>query len=334
MICLNINELFYPLVNGTMLSYTIDKTKKFKLNKKQNETTLDTHFINLFLEKNNALKKDVKRKHKNVIKEFTILIHDEFPYAYETLDNKLQNLKIYMKKSSDGDNIGGLYSHNYNIILLSNNSNIDRKLKKTTLTHELFHMASAGFVDNDCKTGDGINEGYTEYLNSKYFNNKHATGYFYLVLYAGILDDIIGSKILEEIYFKTGINGLRKYLSNYMSEEEINDFINNFDSLEGYYEDVRNKEKFGIYVKNINKISLFLLNLKISKDIKENGCVNKSELQNTIKKIRKDFTYYTNDNLKVTINSIEFEELQETLNKYNIKSREIENTNVKNNLID
>lgn len=331
---MNINELFYPLVNGTMLSYTIDKTKKFKLNKKQNETTLDTHFINLFLEKNNALKKDVKRKHKNVIKEFTILIHDEFPYAYETLDNKLQNLKIYMKKSSDGDNIGGLYSHNYNIILLSNNSNIDRKLKKTTLTHELFHMASAGFVDNDCKTGDGINEGYTEYLNSKYFNNKHATGYFYLVLYAGILDDIIGSKILEEIYFKTGINGLRKYLSNYMSEEEINDFINNFDSLEGYYEDVRNKEKFGIYVKNINKISLFLLNLKISKDIKENGCVNKSELQNTIKKIRKDFTYYTNDNLKVTINSIEFEELQETLNKYNIKSREIENTNVKNNLID
>ena len=190
-------------------------------------------------------------------------------------------------------------------------------------------MASAGFLGDDCKTGDGINEGYTEYLNSKYFNNKHATAYFYLVLYAGILDDIIGSKILEEIYFKTGINGLRKYLSNYMSEEEINDFINNFDSLEGYYEDVRNKEKFGIYAKNINKISLFLLNLKIKKDIKENGYVNKPELQDTINKIRIDFTYYTNDNLKVTINSIEFEELQETLNKYDIKSREIENTNVK-----
>lgn len=329
MICLNINELFYPLVNGTVLSYANDKTKKFKLNKKQNETTKDTHFMNLFLEKNNALKKDVKRKHKNVIKEFIILIHDEFPYAQETLDNKLQNLKIYMKKSSAGDNIGGFYIHKYNIILLSNDSNLDCKLKKTRLTHELFHMASAGFVDNDYKTGDGINEAYTEYLNSKYFNNKHATGYFYLVLYAEILDDIIGSKILEEIYFKTGINGLRKYLSNYMSEEEINDFINNFDSLEGYYKDISNKEKFGIYVKNINKISLFLLNLKIKKDIKENGCVNKPELQDVIKKIRIDFTYYTNDNLKVTINSIGFEELQETLNKYDIKSRKKENTNVK-----
>ena len=326
---MNINELFYPLVKGTVLSYTNDKTKKFKLNKKQNETTLDTYFMNLFLEKNNALKKDVKRKHKNVIKEFTILIHDEFPYAQETLDNKLQNLKIYMKKNSAGDNIGGLYSQNYNIILLSNDSNLDRKFKKTTLTHELFHMASAGLVDNDYKTGDGINEGYTEYLNSKYFNSKHATGYFYLVLYAGILDDIIGSKILEEIYFKTGINGLRKYLSNYMSEEEINNFINNFDSLEGYYEDIYNMEKLGVYVKNINKISLFLLNLKIKKDIKENGYVNKPELQDTINKIRKDFTYYTNDNLKVTINSIEFEELQETLNKYDLKSIEIENTNVK-----
>lgn len=249
MICLNINSLFEPLVKGTMLSYINEKTKKFKLNKKQNETTLDTHFMNLFLEKNNALKKDVKRKHKNVIKEFIILIHDEFPYAQEVLDNKLQNLKIYMKKSSASDNIGGLYIQNYNIILLSNDSNLDRKLKKTTLTHELFHMASTGFVDDNYKTGDGINEGYTEYLNSKYFNNKNATGYFFLVLYAGILDDIIGSKILEEIYFKTGINGLRKYLSNYMSEEEINDFINNFDSLEGYYEDVRNKEKLGVYVK-------------------------------------------------------------------------------------
>lgn len=72
-----------------------------------------------------------------------------------------------------------------------------------------------------------------------------------------------------------------------------------------------------------------MLNLKISKDIKENGCVNKLELHDTIKKIRIDFTYYTNDNLKVTINSIEFEELQETLNKYDIKSRKIENTNVK-----
>ncbi|MCI5732526.1 MAG: hypothetical protein MR296_00585 [Tenericutes bacterium] len=98
MICFNINELFYPLVNGTILSYTNDKTKKFKLNKKQEETALDTHFMNLFLEKNNVLKKDVKRKHKNVIKEFIILIHDEFPYAQETLDNKLQKLKIYMKK--------------------------------------------------------------------------------------------------------------------------------------------------------------------------------------------------------------------------------------------
>lgn len=98
MICLNINELFYPLVNGTILSYANDRAKKFKLNKKQEETTLDAHFMNLFLEKNNALKKDVKRKHKNVIKEFTILIHDEFPYAQETLDNKLQKLKIYMKK--------------------------------------------------------------------------------------------------------------------------------------------------------------------------------------------------------------------------------------------
>ena len=326
---MNINELFYPLVKGTILSYANDKTKKFKLNKKQNETTLDEHFMNLFLEKNNALKKDVKRKYKNVIKEFKILIHDEFPYAQETLDNKLQNLKIYMKKSSAGDNIGGLYINNYNIILLSNDSNLDRKLKKTTLTHELFHMASTGFVDDNYKTGDGINEGYTEYLNSKYFNNKNATAYFFLVLYAGILDDIIGSKILEEIYFKTGINGLRKYLSNYMSEEEINDFINNFDSLEGYYEDIYNREKLGVYVKNINKISLFLLNLKIKKDIKENGYVNKPELQDTINKIRIDFTYYTNDNLKVTINSIEFEELQETLNKYDIKSRKIENTNVK-----
>lgn len=326
---MNINELFEPLVKGTMLSYINDKTKKFKLNKKQKETTLEAHFINLFLEENNALKKDVRRKYKNIIKEFIILVHDEFPYAQEVLENKLQNLKIYMKKSSAGDNIGGLYVHNYNIILLSNDSNLDHKLKRTTLTHELFHMASTGFVDDNYKTGDGINEGYTEYLNSKYFNNKNATGYFFLVLYAEILDDIIGSKILEEIYFKTGINGLRKYLSNYMSEEEINDFINNFDSLSNFYEDIYNKEKFRIYVKNINKISLFLLNLKIIKDIKENGFVNKTELQDTINKIRREFIYYTNDNLKVTINSIELEELQETLNKYDIKFREIGNANVK-----
>ncbi len=64
MIHLNINELLDSLVNGTVLSYTIDKNKKFKLNKKQNETTLDEHFMNSFLEKNNALKKMSKENIK------------------------------------------------------------------------------------------------------------------------------------------------------------------------------------------------------------------------------------------------------------------------------
>ena len=72
MIHLNINELFYPLVKGTVLSYTNDKTKKFKLNKKQNETGVSLSTKEMLAERQRQLKEKQQQKLMEIVH---LLIH-------------------------------------------------------------------------------------------------------------------------------------------------------------------------------------------------------------------------------------------------------------------
>lgn len=116
-----------------------------------------------------------------------------------------------------------------------------------TIFHELFHASStivdsksntifSGFeqinMDNTYLIGEGINEGYTQYLTEKIFNNEEVLkAYSYLVIIAMNVEKIIGKDKMQELYFSANLKGLIDCLLQYKSKEEIYKFINILDCI-------------------------------------------------------------------------------------------------------
>ena len=92
--------------------------------------------------------------------------------------------------------------------------------------HELLHLASrkrvgkiilSGFrqVTNQTIMGRYLNEGYTEYLNQKYFSKKDRTVYAEAVTFAQGIERIVGRKKMEKLYFDANLLGLIDHLGKY-----------------------------------------------------------------------------------------------------------------------
>ena len=112
---------------------------------------------------------------------------------------------------------------------------------ESAITHELLHMSSSykkglvrisGFSQTMAdvyEVGYGINEGFTEYLNCKYFNKKGIPAYEEIKkLTIGIVQ-IVGEETMEKLYFDGNLEGLVKELSKYQSEEESLNLIYDMD---------------------------------------------------------------------------------------------------------
>ena len=111
----------------------------------------------------------------------------------------------------------------------------------SAITHELLHMASSykkgliricGFsqtLANSYEIGYGINEGFTEYLNCKYFNQKAVPAYEPLQNITKIIAEIVGVETMEKLYFQGNLKGLVNELSKYQSEEQSLDLIYDID---------------------------------------------------------------------------------------------------------
>ena len=111
--------------------------------------------------------------------------------------------------------------------------------------HELFHLSASSIAGNKEKIsfygglsqiiatekgkkhiGKLLDEGYTELLALRHFNNKNSIGsYFMEVCFAKCIEDIIGKEKMYQYYFSSNIKGLIDELTQYNSRENILDFL-------------------------------------------------------------------------------------------------------------
>lgn len=121
------------------------------------------------------------------------------------------------------------------------------KDKEDRASHELLHMASTykkgpiilmGFKQSFSDThsiGNGLNEGYTERLNVKYFTHKKiSNGYKELQFISEGIESIVGVQKMEKLYFAADLKGLITELAKYSSEKQALDLIRKIDVCHMY----------------------------------------------------------------------------------------------------
>lgn len=169
----------------------------------------------------------------------------------ETLKFKIRNnlLDILYRLTNVG--LNGIYNEVENKIKIyerkiKNKDDIPEFIRirnEDTINHELLHMASrkkqgntiyCGFHINDPKFsfGCGLNEGYTEYLNLKYFSDMIIVKSYpkEMILATGI-ERIIGREKMEQLYFEADIANLIKELEKYTTRENAISIIHQIDNL-------------------------------------------------------------------------------------------------------
>ena len=102
--------------------------------------------------------------------------------------------------------------------------------------HELLHLStllksSCGFsIIRDQKSiAEGLNEGYTQLLAKRYFNECVNKAYPIETFFSSILEKIIGKDKMETYFFKASFLSLIDEMEKYETNENIMKFINNID---------------------------------------------------------------------------------------------------------
>lgn len=193
--------------------------------------------------------------------------------------------------------------------------------------HELFHLASCRYYGNNLfsgfritnsksksSIGIGINEGYTQLLTERYFNNDRTINflenkygkinadkvnrnyYSFQLLIASKLENIVGKEKMEKLYLSSNLFGLVSELCQYASKEDVKKFITNMDFLHGninyvYKYNLKNEKLFKAFL----EVSDFLIRCYRKKMIKEHGknFVYKDEyIQNYINDLNNFYEMY------------------------------------------
>ena len=182
---------------------------------------------------------------KKTILEFSKVLADNFPEeALINFYNNLNELKVNNNKLIALMGAGGCYKATSNSIAL---------FDFEAIYHELFHMSSrlynkddgvsyVGFKQRNTKLskinynpiGTGLNEGYTELLTHRYFDNNLYNSYQFETDIAWRLELIIGADKMTEYYLKGNLSGLIDELKEYMPEDDIIKFLTRLDLINSY----------------------------------------------------------------------------------------------------
>lgn len=130
---------------------------------------------------------------------------------------------------------------------LKNSISYSDKEDVNTIRHELLHLSSnpmdeknprsGGFYyefEDGKNIGSAIDEGYTEYMIDKYFDDKNDSPYFVEVAIVKELEDFVGKDKMEELYLEGNVFGLIKILSKYFTLSNIERFIASTDFILHY----------------------------------------------------------------------------------------------------
>lgn len=204
-------------------------------------------------------------------------------------NKKIQQFKNFiLKRGNDAVSVASYSS-------LFNRISIPEINGEVFLPHELFHMATSymdenvifsGFEQRNINTlqniGVGINEGYTEFMVSKYYGedyvSKSAISYIILCQIVKSIENIIGQKL----YLNANLNGLVNELSLYVEWEMVLKFISAMDYFYNNFDNsfLKSEKKEKDMLEQIKFINSFVISVDINKKISKlkNKEINKEEL--------------------------------------------------------
>lgn len=264
-------------------------------------------------------------KINEIFENFVNIMNKNF--EEEDLGNLYDNIiwvlfKKYISRKYNGD-----YDPITNIIRTLSENDTD------SINHELIHM-SANPCDNTNDYGGfyytidkyvigyGLDEGYTELLNKRYFNSKVQNAYRLQIIICRYLEELVGQKKTEKMYLNANLFGLIKELKQTHDTKEIERFIAAIDFTHDYdnVELLADCEIDALYAQ-IETIIIFLfkgyckkmLNKELQEDILEKQMneyldiiFNKFEFpvdQVIINELNKIIEENVNKNIKLDINS-------------------------------
>ncbi len=211
----------YMLVNGAT-NFVSSKLSEKKIISNFHNFEFDKPFI----DKNNIiipdeLKKYVEVLEKNICKE-----------NLSNLYNNITDVEVNKQPLLVLMGIKGKYDSEKNTLEYA---------QKSSIGHELLHLASSyhdkdknitlsGFInyDKDFKYGKALNEGYTDLLARKLFNDK-VSFYNEEVRIIKFLELLLNKDELQKYYFNNDLYGFIKRLETYMNKEDSIKFVLNFD---------------------------------------------------------------------------------------------------------
>ena len=234
------NDILCDFLNSKKFKLKKNKTKEITiLSKPQaNNIKLDKEDINNIKQK--SLGNELFRFRKKLYKHFT-------SNDLNLLNNNIKTLKVKIKYIAPEILLlkfaGGKYKMRKNKIELI------KYFKDKCTNHEFFHMATS-FYDEKLNIGFsgfqqilfykkesigyGLNEGYTDLLAKRYFNEKvENRSYSYDVcrFFSKKLEEIVGQKEMETFYLTADLFGLYNYLINFDEGMNVATFIVTLDYI-------------------------------------------------------------------------------------------------------
>ena len=239
-------------------------------------------YIESFMEmiEANYSEKDLNYYHKNIN---DLKVNDGFNFKYFLI-------RLLISNSA------GFYDSQTNEIRINN---YKEDSLETNIFHELFHMASTfngsnviyvGFNQYNKNTsrsiGDGINEGYTEFLAQKHSSEDSTRiSYPYEIQVINILKDIIGEEKMTSLYLTGNLKGLISELSKYSSVDEVIEFIVLLDSITKNHYLFCDRELLREIERRKEKVDLFLAKIYFNSkesEIEEKFVRDKNSVSNII----------------------------------------------------
>ena len=279
----NYKFFFKNLISNNQCTYLASKKSKtgyyfFNFS----ETKYSECEINDYLKFNDSVNK--------IIIKFQKCLKDNFPEEYlSNFNNNLRYLGFYddrsnfLKRIKDLVKSGGAiasYDMFNNDLHIFSDVCSDEEFEHI-LMHELLHMASTSNIticglnaivmntkNKMISFGDGLNEGYTEYLLSKYFNvPKESLFYKDQVQMAKMIEKIVGKDLMEKCYFKSGIVPIINKLSELSSSDLAIDTLLSIDKTTYRSSEYGNRRIFKDARNNISSIFLSKLNKELNNHI-------------------------------------------------------------------
>lgn len=242
------------------------------------------------------------QKYNDTIQRFEHTLREKFSHCDTSIFYKnLKELKLLPETGKTNKlekmlnpKTAGTFFLNANKIKIYGYDNKDsyldeQKLNEDILTHELLHMSTnrsdefidfIGFEQNLAwkSIGYSLNEGYTEYLNCKYFAHfSNSQAYAMEKYFAEGIEMIVGTEQMEKYYFASDLKSVIISLSQYRKPNEVIELITKMDKASKPRTLATKKKLFDEVKEEITNIYID----KQKKELEENKITKKEYEKNT-----------------------------------------------------